>query len=216
MENSTEKDFSLIETLLWEKGEYFLLGLHMERLLASAKHFKRPANGKKIEHALNEASSGFSRAVSYKIRLVLDDTGQPEITHALLETPPPMPVKVGFSDTKTDPSDIFLYHKTTNRVLYDAGTSEARAKGLFDMIFTNLRGEVTEGAITNVMIKTGAGYFTPPVLSGILPGVFRRYLLSSEGSAIKEKVLFKEDLFNADAVFVMNSVRKLLPATLIA
>ena len=208
-------DFGLIETLLWEKGEYFLLDLHMERLLASAKHFSRTADKRKILSELHHLSHKLNPSANSKVRLVLDGQGHTEITHSPVEDPGPGPVKVAFSDKKTDPADIFLYHKTTNRTLYDAEAAEARSKGLFDVIFTNLEGEVTEGAITNLMIKSGGDYFTPPLFCGLLPGVYRTFLLEDERVAVKEKVLFKEDLLKADGMFVMNSVRKLLPAVLI-
>ncbi len=197
------------------KGEYFLLDLHMERLLASAKHFSRPADKRKIRSALHDISSHLEASQNLKVRLVLDDKGRPEITNIPLEDPGPGPVRIGFSDKKTDPADIFLYHKTTNRALYDAGAAEAMAKGLFDVIFTNQSGEITEGAITNLMIKSGGDYFTPPILCGLLPGVYRTFLLKNDEFTVKEKVLFKEDLLKADGIFVMNSVRKLLPAVLI-
>lgn len=215
MKNDPPSNFSLIETFLLERGEYFLRDLHMERLLASAKHFVRPVDKRKILTDLHHLSSTLDLSIRSRVRLVLDDKGHTEITSVPFEYLSPGPVKVAFSDKKTDPADIFLYHKTTNRALYDAASVEARDRGLFDLIFTNLEGEVTEGAITNVMIKTGKDYFTPPILCGLLPGVYRAYLLESGDLAVKEKVLFKEDLLKADAVFVMNSVRKLLPATLI-
>jgi len=216
MKNDSIKDFSLIETFLLERGEYFLRDLHMERLLASAKHFSRPADKRKILAELHSLSSKLDLSIRSKVRLVLDGKGHPEITSVPLEDLGPGPVKIAFSDKKTDPANIFLYHKTTNRALYDATTVEARSKGLFDLIFTNLEGEVTEGAITNVMIKTGEGYFTPPILCGLLPGIYRTYLLEAETLPVKEKVLFKEDLLKANAIYVMNSVRKLLPAALVS
>ena len=208
-------NFGLIETFLLERGEYFLRDLHMERLLASAKHFARPADKRKILAELHHLASTLDLSTRSKVRLVLDSKGHAEIINVPLLDPKPGPVKVAFSKDKTDPADIFLYHKTTNRALYDDATDEARDRDLFDLIFTNLEGEVTEGAITNVMIKHGEDYFTPPILCGLLPGIYRTYLLENEEYAVKEKVLFKEDLLKADAVFVMNSVRKLLPAVLV-
>ena len=76
------------------------------------------------------------------------------------------------------------------------------------MLFLNLRGEVTEGAISNVFVEKDGRFFTPPVACGLLPGVFRRHLLATL-SNVNERVLREEDLRGADAVYLANAVRGL-------
>ena len=49
--------------------------------------------------------------------------------------------------------DPLLRHKTTRRAEYDRGMAEAEAKGAFDMLFFNERGELTEGGRSNVFVK---------------------------------------------------------------
>ena len=213
-DRTEEAFFGLIETILWENGKYFLFDLHMERLLGSARHFAIPADKEKIMRAIAEVSRPFSSREDYRVRLVLNKQGRPDVTYGVLDKAAGEAVKIAFSDRATDSEDVFLYHKTTNRALYDAASAEARAKGLFDMIFANKEGEITEGARTNVMVRKGKEYFTPPVFCGLLPGVYRAFLLESRQLPVKEKVLYKEDLLSADEIFVMNSVRKLLPAEL--
>ena len=61
------------------------------------------------------------------------------------------------------------------------------------MLFLNLRGEVTEGAISNVFVEKDGRWFTPPVECGLLPGVYRRHLLETRPE-IEERVLSLEDL----------------------
>ncbi len=209
-----EAQFGLIETILWENGKYFLFDLHMERLLSSARHFSIPADREKIMRALADVSRPFSSRENYRVRLVLDKHARPDVSYGVQDKITDTPVKIAFSDKTTDSEDVFLYHKTTNRALYDAASAEARTKGFFDMIFANKEGEITEGAITNVMVLKGKDYFTPPIFCGLLPGVFRTFLLQSQQLPVKEKVLYKEDLLSANSIFVMNSVRKLLPAEL--
>ncbi|MBK7451688.1 MAG: aminotransferase class IV [Anaerolineales bacterium] len=48
--------------------------------------------------------------------------------------------------------------------------------------------------------------FTPPVECGLLAGTFRAELVAS--GEVKEKVLKKQDLAKAEAVFLVNSLRK--------
>ena len=208
-------DFSLIETMLWEKGAYFLLDLHLERLLNSADFFSFSYSEKGLILKLHEESSSFNPHEKYRVRLLLEKDGKIIITSEPLTEIKDLPVKVKFSEKKVDKGDSFLKHKTTNRSLYGSELEKIREEGFFDCLFFNESGEVTEGAITNVIIKKGKEYFTPPTSSGLLPGTYREHLLSSQEVPLKEKVLYKEDLLNADEIFIVNSVRKMLRAKLL-
>ena len=109
----------------------------------------------------------------------------------------------------------YFYHKTTNRKIYDHEYKKAKSKGFFDVIFENERGEITEGAISNVFIRCGSTYFTPPLECGLLAGVYRRYLMQKKAYLIKERILSREDLFEADAVYLTNAVRGMARVKLI-
>ena len=76
------------------------------------------------------------------------------------------------------------------------------------MLFLNLRGEVTEGAISNVFIEKDGRWSTPPIECGLLAGVYRRHLLETRPE-IEERVLYLDDLRNADAIYIANAVRGL-------
>ena len=81
------------------------------------------------------------------------------------------------------------------------------------MLFLNLRGEVTEGAISNIFIEKDGRWFTPPVECGLLAGVYRRHLLEAR-PAIEQRVLYPDDLRQADAIYLANAVRGLRRAAL--
>ena len=55
------------------------------------------------------------------------------------------------------------------------------------MLFWNQNREVTESTIANFVARFGEKYFTPPVTCGLLPGVFRSWLLNA--GQIQEKSL---------------------------
>jgi para-aminobenzoate synthetase/4-amino-4-deoxychorismate lyase len=63
---------------------------------------------------------------------------------------------------------------------------------VFDVIFLNERGEVAEGARSNVFVERDGVFLTPPLASGALPGVLRAEMLT-DGRA-REAVLWPEDL----------------------
>jgi para-aminobenzoate synthetase/4-amino-4-deoxychorismate lyase len=104
-----------------------------------------------------------------------------------------------------DEQDVFLFHKTTRRERYETAYTRARALGFDEAVFVNTRGEITEGSRSNVFIKRGGAFYTPPVSSGLIGGVYRRYLLESLRNA-QEAVLRPADLLDADAVYVCNAV----------
>jgi para-aminobenzoate synthetase/4-amino-4-deoxychorismate lyase len=114
--------------------------------------------------------------------------------------------RVRMSGERTSSKDVFLRHKTTRRDLYEREYKEAVADGFDEVIFANERGEITEGAISNIFVRCGDKFLTPPLSSGVLPGVYRRYLLETL-SDVEERVLTVEDLEAADGVFLCNSVR---------
>jgi len=209
-----KEDFSLIETLLWEKGDYFLLERHLKRLETSSERFSFPYDRDKITASLNKTSFCFDSSLKYRVRLTLDRNGSVKITPSDLDSDWPLPVPVTISEKTVPKNDIFSRHKTTNRPLYDQELFAARRSGHFEVLFFNDMGELTEGAITNVVLKQGNGFFTPPLSSGLLGGVYREYLLETGVVPVKEKVLYYEDLRKADKIFLLNSVRKIVPAVL--
>ena len=209
------KEFRLFESILYNKG-YAFLEEHLKRLKSSAEYFGFNFDILKIRQALKEVREKLSDKKFYKVKLFLDKKGKVEVEWQILKN---LKFKgknqVILSKTKTDPCDIFLYHKTTNRYLYDSEYRKALNKGFCEVIFTNKKGEVTEGAISNIFILKDGIYFTPPVNAGLLDGVYRRYFIKINRKKIIEKPLFLQDLIKADKIFICNSVRGLFPVTLV-
>lgn len=204
--------FQLIETILWTaKDGYFLEKLHLERLKNSANYFNFQFDEKLIRNRLNLIKNKFDHNRKYRIRLLLSKDGKIKILSSPLEYLE-QEVTVIISDKKTDSNNTSLFHKTTNRNLYDNELKRYRKLGYFDVIFTNEKDEITEGAISNIFIKKDGKYYTPPVICGLLDGVFRRHLINNNGYKIIEKVLYADDLKEADEILLTNSVRGILKA----
>ena len=208
------KEFSLLETILWENGEFFLLEDHLSRLEKSARFFSFPVDLVSTTRLLADHSKEFTIENEYRLRLLVDNTGKPEVSSSILAPLPAIPAKIIFSEKVTDRNDIFLYHKTTNRTLYDKELSSCRKNGYFETLFMNTEGEITEGAISNIIIKRGDVYMTPPLSSGVLPGTYREFLLRSQEIPLKEQTLHKPDILSADKIFIINSVIKMLSVEL--
>jgi para-aminobenzoate synthetase/4-amino-4-deoxychorismate lyase len=207
--------FSLIETMLWDGG-FPLLELHLDRLIDSAEYFDFECERAKVKAALLDHARRFARRERRKVRLLLVADGSARITDEILadRASEQQPGRVRIAEPRTDPEDRMLYHKTTHRPLYAREFERATRDGFVDALFLNLRGEVTEGAISNIFVEKNGRWFTPPVECGLLAGVYRRHLLETRAE-IEQRVLRIDDLRSADAIFLANAVRGLRRVNLV-
>lgn len=196
----------LIETLRTEPdGSIPLLALHMRRLRASAELLGYVCPVCDIGGALKRCAQSLPGEI-HRLRLLLWRTGLYTI-----ETSPLPPqhahLQVGISDTLLDADEPYLRHKTTHRPVYTpAGTWLAQHPDLFDVLFFNQRGELCEGSRSNVYLRLADGkWYTPPVESGLLPGVQRSALL--ESGAVQERTLSRHDLNTAQGIRLSNALR---------
>ncbi len=196
-------DFQLIETMLWEEASgVFLLDDHIDRMRQTAKYFGFPFCRKEIVAALNDHTKTLTEK-SVRLRLLLDKAGVVQIS----STPfcsSDKKVQLGFSSIKIHSDDPFIYHKTTNRKIYE--TAAKSIENCDDVILVNGKNEVTETTIANIVIEKNGGKFTPPMECGLLPGVFRDHLLNS--GVIEERVITLDEMRTADKIYRINSVRK--------
>jgi branched-chain amino acid aminotransferase len=104
--------------------------------------------------------------------------------------------------------------KASNLLNNALATREAYAKGAFEAILLNTRGEVAEGAGSNVFIVKQGRLLTPPLACGLLQGITREITLeiaAATGVPNEERVLHVEDLREADEFFITSSLKELAP-----
>ncbi|MBS1822696.1 MAG: aminodeoxychorismate synthase component I [Acidobacteria bacterium] len=204
---SSRIEFQLIETMLADEGGIELLGEHLDRLAASAAYFDFAFERRAVEAQVEACVQGLPRDARWRVRMVLSASGEAAFSHALLEEGP-AEIAVRFAASTVNSGNVFLRHKTTRRELYDRELARAREDGFDEVLFLNERGELTEGAISTLFVRSGGRLLTPPLVCGVLPGVLRRHILATEPGA-EERVLLPGDLYAAEAVFLGNSVRGL-------
>ena len=205
-------DFQLIETMLWDK-KFTFLNAHLRRLRDSAGYFDFTFDLPGIIKKLKQSEKELKQGVKYRVRLLLDREGRSKVGHYRIPADAGQKKRfIALSKYKVSADNLFLYHKTTNRALYDEQHKLYSKRGYFDVIFLNTKNEVAEGAISNIIIQKNNRLYTPPVASGLLPGIFRQHLLNI-GKA-SEKKLTMDDLRKADMLFVCNSVRGMVEVKL--
>lgn len=199
--------FRLLETMLYEPaGGVLLLSLHLERLEASAEYFGFSLDLDDVRGRLSVHRSQDSS----RLRLLLASDGSFEIEeHPLAELKPKITLKL--AAVPVDSSDVFLFHKTTNRAVYEKALEGV--DGCDDVILWNEKNELTETTISNLFLEIGGALVTPPVKCGLLAGTYRRHML--ESGRVQEVIVTKSDLEKATKIYVANSVRGLQEAKLI-
>lgn len=201
-----DKVFEIFETMLLENGNIFLLEDHLARLQSSASFFLFYYNAKKIKRELNKIISDVDDEKKYRIKLSLNKWGEVRTIVTKLNSLPGN-IKVIISNNRISKLNKFQYFKTTNRNIYNKDHIHFSERGFFDVLYFNENNELSEGAITNIFLKLGDSYYTPPLTAGILSGVYRKYFLQNN-SSVKERILYFEDLMSADEIILTNSLRR--------
>ncbi|MYN01233.1 aminodeoxychorismate synthase component I [Pseudoduganella sp. DS3] len=205
-------DFELFETMhaTRESGPRHL-ERHLQRLAASARYFGFAWNEAAARAYLTLACQALPPGQPHRLRLAMNSAGAFAVQSGVL-APLQEPVRVLLAEDATDSRDLFLRHKSTLRERYDAAWKAADAQGAFDQLFFNERGELTEGGRSNVFIRRDGVWITPPLSSGMLPGVMRAVILDAWGA--QERPITREMLLAAQEIVVCNSLRGAMRASL--
>ena len=207
--------FALIETFYCEKRENNLriplLKYHYERLKESAEffRFKKPGCLFSLKSFRTYISEKLKHLLEgkFKVKILLFPEGRLEISvHDFEEWKKDLKILLVKRDFK---ADVFCFHKTTLRSHFDRWLSFAKEKGFDEVVFYDEEGKILEGTISSFFIKFREKntYFTPPLSSGILNGVLRKFLI--EKREAEERKMKLEDLEKAEEIYIGNAVRGL-------
>ncbi|MET0638707.1 MAG: aminodeoxychorismate synthase component I [Hyphomicrobium sp.] len=204
--------FELIETMLYVPGDgLWLKGYHLMRLAASAAYFGFAYDASKVRDAI-DAAIATAPDERLRVRLLLDEDGGVSATVTpQAETPGDAVMRYVISDARVSSADLFLYHKTTRRELYDREWKHyADTLGADEVIYLNENGELAEGSRTSIFIERDGRLLTPRLAAGLLPGTLRAALID-DGRAVEAR-LTVDDINTAKATYLGNSVRGLVRA----
>lgn len=209
--------FKLVETILWEKKfkdtplsqhGFFLLKYHIDRIKSSANYFNFKFDKNLLTKKLFNLTKKFNINKKYKVRVLLNKNGKINFQYQQLSNDT-KPKKIILSPKKINNTNIFLYHKTTYRKIYTQEYKKYKKLGYYDVLFKNQFGQITEFSQGNIFLEKNKKLITPPTRCGLLNGVFRKYLLSKYKNIVI-KPIYEKDLFNAQKIYLTNSVRKMV------
>jgi para-aminobenzoate synthetase/4-amino-4-deoxychorismate lyase len=202
-------DFELLESILWSpEGGYLLLQGHLSRLGQSAAYFGYALDEQGVRRALLALTYTLPNRPQ-KVRLLLAADGAIRLETG--EVGPAGMVRAGLATRPITSNELFLYHKTTWRRIYEEAA--ASRPDCAEVILWNERDEITESTTANIVVRLDGALLTPPLSSGLLPGVFREHLID-EG-IIREQAITLGDLARCDRLYLINSVRKWRPVELV-
>jgi para-aminobenzoate synthetase/4-amino-4-deoxychorismate lyase len=209
----------LFETIAVIHGEPQRLQSHIQRMCASASALRISFDITSAEKLVLDACASFDKNLSHRLRLDLAANGALSISSAVIHQTNE-PVKIFWAkdilpgDVTMHSGDALLRHKVSERSLYDQAWQEATKLGGFDALFCNEQGFVTEGGRTSIFVKSkgGSEWLTPPVSTGLLPGVMRAALLADPKMNAREANLTINDVSMADEIILSNALRGAIKA----
>ncbi len=112
--------------------------------------------------------------------------------------------KVKISNNIRNSKSSLTYVKSINYLDNLLEYENANLEGYNEAIFFNENNRLAEGCTTNIFIVKDNNIYTPSEKCGLLSGIIRRYVIDNFN--VYEKEISKEELLNADEVFLTNSL----------
>lgn len=225
----------IYETLRTYDGRLFLFDRHMRRLRNSGRliDLQIPFTDEEAASHIRETIAAAELDGNQAYIRVLITRGVGELTYDLLATPTPswviivkpLPspsreiyergVKVALVDVvRNHPQSVNPMIKSNNLMNSALAAQEAIKRGAFEAVMRNYRGELTECTQSNLFIVKNGAALTPPLESGLLPGITREFLFEVGRQAnikVHEQILHDDNLFAADEAFLTSTTREVLP-----
>lgn len=123
-------------------------------------------------------------------------------------------VKICTNDAVRNETSRLVTIKSNNYLENLLILNEAKARGFFESIFYNTRGYLAEGCMTNLFLIKNKTVCTPARDCGLLAGIIRNrviQLLKANLIPIEEGNYTREQLIDADEVFITNSLMEIMP-----
>lgn len=225
----------LFETVRAWDGHPQFFGLHYRRLSKSAKRLRiRLDTDQAAMASIVKTLCRKSRLSDAVVRITLTRGRylgglaiDPSVPPSLIITVSPVSglapalydtgVKVAISTiNKAAASGLDSAIKSTNYLANIFAKAQADRKGAYEAILLGPQGEIAELSTSSFFCVMGGKVLTPPIDTGILPGITRQVLLRilrREKIPHGEAPLFPKDIGRMSEAFLCSSVRGPLPIT---
>ena len=215
----------LFETLLLRAGRPERLDAHLARLRSSGETLGVPVPpdlGTFVEEALPPLWTREGRPARAALRVVvtrgawegLDPApgavpGVHVVVRALPDGPPPPAAAATVDAPRIDPRHPLAGHKVLSWMSYVEARRRARAAGAEMALLRTLAGDVAEADCGNLFVVIDGVAVTPPLDTGVLPGILRTAALAAlrgGGRPCAERRIAPEEMERASEAFVTSSL----------
>ena len=207
--------FSIIESIYYRQN-FRNLNLHLERLQHTAEKLFFDINIDIISKALYTYASKLDANIEYKISLEYHYSGNVEISHIYINNFNIKSLRLVISPIKIDSKNQLFRYKTTHSStrcfytkMYNKYIGDQEGK---ELLFLNEFGNITETRFHNILIEKDGKKYTPLLSDGILDGIARKVMIAKED--LIPKSINLAELRSADKIYLINSVRGLIPTYL--
>lgn len=124
--------------------------------------------------------------------------------------------KICLSTIRRNESSPLCRIKSLNYLENILQHDQAIQQGFDEAVFLNTQGQVCEGTISNIFWLKDRHLFTPGLACGLLPGIARQKVIdlcTELGMIVSEGTFGLDDVRNADAVFLTNSLMDIMPVS---
>ena len=191
----------VFETIRTESLRPHLLSRHMRRVLLSARELSLSLPGEDhILDAIDQLLAAEPHPIG-RLRLSFS-TSHFIATHELYkDVQNAMKVRTHHIDSQASSRKHKTFPYSDNLQLL----SQAKSEGFDEVIVIDSLGRVTEGAVSNFAFRIKGEWITPPITSGILPGVIRA--LAIERCDVVVRDIYERDLGDCEGAFAMSSLK---------
>lgn len=190
------------ETIAVENGRPQLLKEHYNRLQKAMDFFKIETESGKIQKMAEEALAKEEMQTGRKV-LKIAVSKENIVVTTRENTYTDEHYRIGFitdlSKIRRNETSPMTYHKTFNYGDCILEKRAAKKRNIDEPLFLNTRGELAEGATSNIFLVKNNKIYTPPVSCGMLPGIMREYICSHFD--VEEKIIFSEEIREFDEMF---------------
>lgn len=219
---------TVLDTFIFEKGRIFLKSYHEQRSYEALKLQNPQLNLNSVSQIYEKIEKEFSCSTKQNLfRLLLEFTKE-QLVYQIEEKP-----KSSFSENPRlqimnqlkVPMGLGKQNYKWNHRDFWENAMTFKSHEADDLIFLNQNDEVTETSRCNLFLFDAANavVWTPSLSSGCINGVYRRYVMDQKWIQLPDvrqpQKVFEKDIHfsqvNQFQVYVANSVRKVLKASLI-
>jgi branched-chain amino acid aminotransferase len=200
----------VFETIRTQNGEIFELGRHMRRALqaTTARGFSLP-NEDVVRTGIRSLLIAEPQSIG-RLRLLFSKDRFIAFHQVYADATTPARLMIMQDCTGISSMTIKTFPYEHRLSLLDL----ARKNGFDEIICSNERNEISEGAVSSYLFRIDGKWITTPLSSGVLPGIQRGIAIERCGVSVRQ--IFKSELDRVDAAFAISSLKIALSVESIA